>query len=175
MRTYRFTEAEHLIAFIKENKEKIIGCCLHQLYTDYWPCCQRTSISDIPVVIAISDYYLIIEYLIPSDIEITVGTKDEIVKNNEIVDVMSNKSEMVDYYNEEFGDGIKKELIENCKIEDISVERFSNAFECNIDGDMRPQGGDYFSTIRVFLDSGKVLCLRGAEALLDGYIEIWCE
>lgn len=175
MRTYHFTEAEHLTTFIKENKEKILGCCLHQLYTDYWPCHQRTSISDIPVVIVLSDYYLIIKYLIPSDIEITIGTKDEIVKDDEIAHVISLKNDMVDYYCEEFGDGIKKELIENCKIEDIQVERFSDAFECNTNGDMRPKDGDYFSTIRVFLDSGKVLCFCGADSVLDGYIEIWCE
>ena len=175
MKAYHFTEAENLITFIEENKEKIIGRCLRQLFVEWWPCYQQENISDIPVVIGLSDCYLIIDYVIPSDMVITVGSKDEIFKDDRAAHVIGIKNCLVDYYCEEFGDGIEKELIENCKIVDIQVERFSDAFEYNIHGDMRPQGGDYFPTIRVFLDSGKVLCFCGASAILDGYIEIWCE
>ena len=82
---------------------------------------------------------------------------------------------MIDYYDEELELGEEKHLIENCVITDIQIERFSYEFECDIQGNIRPEGGDYFSTIRLYLDSGKVLCFRGADSICDGYIEIWCE
>ena len=70
----------------------------------------------------------------------------------------------------------KKEEIENCKIIGVTVDRFSHAFECNpCTGEMRPEGGDYFSTIRLFLDSGTTLCFCGEDSISDGYMDMWCE
>ena len=85
------------------------------------------------------------------------------------------KSLLVDYYGEEFGYGEDKDQIEGRIILDVSVERFSEAFRCGKTGKMRPAGGDYFSTIRLFLDSGKILCSTGLDDITDGWNEMWCE
>ena len=176
MKTYSFTEATMLMNFIDENKENIIGCVLKQFHTKYWPQYGRRSLSDIPVVLELPNCCIAINYLIYSDIEIVIGTKDELERNEEIANVINIRNEIIDYYSEEFEMGVKKELIESCKIVDIQIERFSEAFECNgATGEMRPDGGDYFSTIRIYLDSGVVLCLCGVDAISDGYVEVWCE
>ena len=176
MKTYSFTEATMLMKFIDENKENIIGCSLKQFHTEYWPHYGRSSLSDIPVVLEFANYCIAINYLIYSDIEIVIGTKDKLQRNKTIADVINIRNVIHDYYSEEFELGIKKELIEGCKIVDIQIERFSEAFECNgATGEMRPDGGDYFSTIRICLDSGVVLCLCGVDAITDGYVEVWCE
>ena len=108
--------------------------------------------------------------------ELVIGTKEELVKDQEVADIVNIRGQVYDYYCEEFGRGIKKELIENCKIVDIQVNRFSEAFECNgATGEMRPDGGDYFSTIRICLDSGGSLCLCGVDSITDGYVEVWYE
>lgn len=176
MNTYSFMEAAPLLKFIDENKKCIIGCALKQFHTEYWPEHGRRSLSDIPVVLELENYCIAINYLIYSDIEIVIGTKDKLERNEAIADVINIRNVIHDYYSEEFECGIKKELIENCKIVDIQIERFSEAFECNgATGEMRPDGGDYFSTIRLYLDSGVVLCLCGVDSITDGYVEVWCE
>ena len=175
MNTYSFTEAAPLLQFIEENEKCIIGSTLKYLHTEYWPEHGRRSLSDIPVVLELADYCIIVNYLIYSDIELIIGKKEELVKDQDVEYLVNIRDRRYDYYSEEFERGIKKELIEDCKIVDIQVDRFSKAFECNTNGDMRPDGGDYFSTIRIYLDSGVVLCLCGVDSITDGYVEVWYE
>ena len=176
MNTYSFTEATPLLKFIDENKRYIIGSTLKYLHTEYWPEHGQRSLSDIPVVLEMADYCIVVNYLIYSDIELIIGKKEEIVTDQDVAYIVNIRNEIHDYYSEEFGCGIKKEQVENCKIVDIQVDRFSEAFECNgATGEMRPDGGDYFSTIRICLDSGVILCLCGVDSITDGYVEIWYE
>ena len=168
-----FTEAESLLGFLEKHKSKIVGHKLKHLFANYWPEKGRYSLSDEPFIIELDDCFIMIQYLIPSDITFFIGSEEEIRPIDEgILDI---KERLVDYYVEEFERGEKKEDIEDNVILDVSVERFSHAFEYNIHGDMRPEGGDYFSTIRLHLESGKSLCFVGDEALADGYIRYWCE
>ena len=176
MNTYSFTEATPLLQFIEENKTSIIGSTLKYLHTEYWPELGRSSLSDIPVVFEFENYCIVINYLIYSDMELIIGKKEELVKDRDVEFLVNIRDRRYDYYSEEFERGINKELIENCKIVDIQVDRFSEAFECNgATGEMRPDGGDYFSTVRVCLDSGIVLCLCGVDSITDGYVEVWYE
>ena len=176
MKTYSFTEATPLINFIAENKKHIIGSTLKYFGAEHWLFHNREMISEWPVVLSINNYCIAVNYLVPSDMELITGTEEELTQIKELKWVVESRNEIIDYFGEEFGDGIKKELIEGCTIKDIQIERFSEAFECNgPTGEMRPEGGDYFSTIRMHLNSGIVLCLCGAPALWDGYIEYWCE
>ena len=172
---YYFTEASSLIEFIEKNKKSIIGCTLKQFHTEFWPQYNRESISDRPVILEMEYLCVAIDYRVTSSISLLVGLKEDIKKDEEVASIINLRNRMEDYYNEEFGEGIEKGKIEDCKIADIQIEHFSTAFECNTDGDIRPNGGDYFSTIRICLDSGVKLCLRGAAAIIDGYVEIWCE
>ena len=176
MNTYSFTEATPLLQFIEENKTSIIGSTLKYLHAEYWPEHGRRSLSDIPVVFEFENYCIVINYLIYSDMELIIGKKEELVKDRDVAFLVNIRDRRYDYYSEEFEHGINKELIENCKIVDIQVDRFSEAFECNgATGEMRPDGGDYFSTVRVCLDSGIVLCLCGVDSITDGYVEVWYE
>lgn len=176
MKIFDFTEAEPLIAFFEANKDNIIGHNLNRLDMQFWPEIGWPVNSDEPVVLELDNCFVEINYLVPSDIEIIVGTKEEISQNKDVADIINIRNLVVDYYAEEFERGVKKELIENCKITGIEIERFSEAFECNgATGEERPEGGDYFSTIRLQLDSGISLCFCGADSLFDGYIDVWCE
>lgn len=66
--------------------------------------------------------------------------------------------------------------IKNHKIVSVDVRRFSEEFDIDFArGTCRPAGGDYFSTISITLDNGVRICLCGADALCDGYIELWAE
>ena len=176
MNTYSFTEATPLLQFIEENKTSIIGSTLKYLHTEYWPEHGERNLSENPVVLEFTDYCIVVNYLIYSDMELVIGKKEEIVNNQDVAYIVNIRNKIHDYYSEEFDRGINKELIENCKIVDIQVDRFSEAFECNgATGEMRPDGGDYFSTVRVCLDSGIVLCLCGVDSITDGYVEVWYE
>ena len=173
MKKYTFIEATPLLSFLEENKSKIVGHILKHLFANFWPDKGRYSMSDEPFIIELDDCFILIQYLIPSDITFYVGSEDEIRQIDN--DILRIKEYVNDYYGEEFGSGEKKEDIEDNVIRDITVERFSHAFEYNIRGDMRPEGGDYFSTIRLHLESGKTLCFVGDDAIVDGYIRYWCE
>lgn len=174
MKQYRFKEAKPLISFIEKHKTEIIGHTLKGLYIEYWPGKGRYSMSDLPVVIEMDSYYIVINYVVLSDLKITICREAEEIERCAGV-ILNIKNEVVDYYCEEFNLGEEKELIENRMVKDIKIERFSDEFECNIKGEIRPEGGDYFSSIRIFLDSGKTLCFCGADSICDGYIEAWCE
>ena len=176
MREYSFTEATPLIDFLDKYSGRIIGNQIKNFYVDFWPNYGRYSLSDRPVVLELNDCFVVISYLIPSDIGIIVGTEDEVSQNKDAADMINIKNVLVDYYDTEFSRGVKKEEIENCKIIKVEVERFSCAFECNpVTEEIRPDGGDYFSTIRMHLDSGVTLCFCGADSITDGYVEVWCE
>lgn len=177
MKTYHFIKAEPLLAFIEKYREKIVGQTLKHFDSDLWLLANNQHhSSDEPVILELDDYYIAIYYFLTSDLKICIGKKEEIEKDRKVAYTMGWRSYVFDYYGEEFGVGEKKELIEGCKVIDITVERFSTAFECDaVTGKMRPDGGDYFSTIRIYLDSGKKICLCGESALCDGYVSIWCE
>ena len=181
MKEYNFIEATPLLYFIEKNQDKIIGTHLKNLYINIWPRHGRCDILEDPIVLDFDCFLIAIDYLVPSNMDITIGSREEMMGINRIADVLSIKDRRIDYYSENdyypgFFNPIKKEEIENCKVVKIDVERFSSAFECDpCTEEIRPEGGDYFSTIRIYLDSGLALCFCGADSILDGYIEVWCE
>ena len=59
-------------------------------------------------------------------------------------------------------------------IEDIDVDCFSSEFEINPSTrETRPKGGDYFSTITVYLDDDKEFYICAASPICDGGIEVY--
>ena len=83
--------------------------------------------------------------------------------------------EIPGYFFEEKG-GENKDDFENHIIKQITVDRFSHAFEINgATGEMKPDDGDYFSTIRIFLDNERVIGFQGCDAISDGYVYYWTE
>lgn len=175
MKVLQFYEATPLIDFIEQHRSDIIGHTLTELFTFFWPYRNRRVMSDEPIIFKLDNCFLVVNYLIYSDMEIVVCSEEELENDRTCAHLLHIKNEVCNYYDDEFGDGEKKDQIEGRTIVGIAVERFSEAFEYNTAGDMRPAGGDYFSTIRLHLDSGKTLCFCGCDSITDGYNEIWCE
>lgn len=176
MREYDFTEATPFIEFLDKHRDKILGSCLKNLYVYFWP--QRKGCVSFcyPAILELDDQFVILRYFLTSDIQIGIGSREEVSQERWAASILDMKEYSVDYYEQKFDLGIKKEEIENCKIIGVTVDRFSDAFECNpCTGEMRPEGGDYFSTIRLFLDSGTTLCFCGEDSISDGYMDMWCE
>lgn len=73
MREYRFIEATPLIEFLNKYQDKIIGNLIKNLYIDFWPNYGRYSLADSPVVFELVDCFVVIGYLIPSDIRCGVN------------------------------------------------------------------------------------------------------
>ena len=172
MKEFRFDEATPLIEFIENNKHRIVGQTLQFFHNAFWPDLYRENVmSDEPIIIELDDYCLLINYLLLSDITFFIGSKEEIIQLYGAERIMTLRDKIHDF----FDYGVRKDLIEGRKIIDIGVERFSHAFEYTIQGDERPDGGDYFSAVKFFLDSGLILCIRGDDAISDGYVRVWCE
>lgn len=176
MNVYSFTEAQPLMDFIASHYNEIVGHTIEKLYIDYWPGLGlfKHSMSDEPVVLEMDNGCIWLTYLDFSDLTINTGSKEELQQDELVEYVMRLRDEIINYF-EYDDDSVKKEDIEGRTVTDISVDRFSSAFEYNIQGDMRPEGGDYFLTIRLHLDNGMRLCFCGSDAGSDGYICSWVE
>ena len=142
-----FEEATPLIDFIEQHRKQIVGHRLNELLTYFWPKKNRCVISDELVIVKIDNYFLAIDYVVCSDISIMVYTEGEYenrieqIPSSQIMPIYyendkeeldyrvrssfipSIKSNLVDYYGEEFSDGEDKDLIEGRIITDITVER----------------------------------------------------
>ena len=175
MKEFTFTDATPLIEFVEKNSHRVVGQTLVSLYTDCWPVKGGYMTSENPIVIELEDYCIVVNYFLISSLTIEIASKEELKAHNYLKSLLQIKDRVNDYYNKEFDRGEDKESIEGCKITKISVERFSEQFEYNLEGDIRPEGGDYFSTIRIYLDGGTIFCICGAPAVLDGWVYIWCE
>lgn len=173
LKTFRFKEARPLLDFIDSYSKEIVGHTIRTLYINFWPDLDHPIMSDEPVILEMDNRYILLEYLIYSDLTITIGNRDELRQNDRVDAVMSIRDNIINYF--EFCDSVKKEDVEGQTVIKVTVDRFSHAFEYNIQGDERPEGGDYFSTIKLYLDNGMILCFCGADAEADGYICSWCE
>ena len=176
MRKFHFIEATTLVTLIEAYKSKIIGKRLKNLYVDFWPDYGHHSSFSAPIILELGSNYFVINYGVTSDMTVIVGTKDEIQQDRFVTQMLQNKEEDDEnYYSGPFECGATKDEIDGRIIKRISVKRFSDSFESDIYGNRRPKGGDYFSVIRLHLDSGTVLCFCGASGICDGYTDIWCE
>ena len=165
MKQYKFTEAQPLIDFIDRFKQETIGHTLVGYHSDLWPI-GRKWITDLAIILEMDDYCIAFATFFLSELELTIGKKEEMETDADLRDMLHERGFPEDEYAE------TKHLVEGCKVLSVSVERFSDAFivsECT--EEVRPEGGDYFSVIRLCLDSGTTLCYCG----YDEYTEYWSE
>lgn len=165
---YSFEEATPFLSFIKANKEKLIGKTL----TECWGNGRIGDLYDSPLVLVFKEFSVIVEYYFYSNITIWIIDTESFHADPSLHTMYKNLPE---HYNVSYGIFSDDEFpFLNCKVEDISVKRFSHSFEINAStGERRPDGGDYFSVISIDFDNGYTLHICGADALYDGYIEVW--
>lgn len=144
----------------------------------YAVCMYTKVIDDNMVFLALDDYCIGIEYLFESDLSIlTADKKDFLIENaihNDSGDKYARFHSRLTAVRDVYSDWCVWMPAMEQKIVDVQVERFSQAFNSRGD-EIRPEGGDYFSTIRLVLEDGAKLCFRGMDAMSDGYVEVWME
>lgn len=174
-RLFHFDEATPLLAFLEKHRDYYIG---HTLKAVYAYCMYTNAMDENMVFLVLDDYCIGIEYLFESDLSILTADKNDF----EIEDAVRNDSgdKYIHFHSrlttvrDVYSDWCVWTPAMNQKIVDVQVERFSHAF--NSCGDeIRPEGGDYFSTIRLVLEDGAKLCFRGMDAITDGYVDVWME
>jgi len=167
VKEFSFREAQPLLAFLEQNRDKIVGKTIQNFYTDNC----FGSISDQPLVFELDDYVLVLHYFLYSDMTVQIVDAEQFHADETLAflyeNAPANRKKNHCVLNSPFP-GL------DCKITDIQVERFSEEFEvCPVTGKTRPAGGDYFRTITIHLDNGEPFYISGCDAGSDGYVEIW--
>jgi len=164
---YSFCEAEPFLCFLEENKQHIAG----QKICNFYSGAGWGGLSESPLVIELEQFSIIIHYFFYSDIHIHVVDKETVQQDRSLnflwrdIPESRNVTEWVRPIDCPYIGSV---------IVGIKVERFSTAFEINPStGETRPDGGDYFSTITVLLDDGGAFYICAADAVCDGYVEVW--
>jgi hypothetical protein len=163
-----FKEAKPLIDFINLNKAQIINQSIKGIYCTSSPLFsngRKSAWMDTPLILIISNYEIVIDYMFYSDLSIMIkplqNSVSEYEKEYEYGSLLANCKP---YWN----------APENLEIEDIEVTRFDSEFEINPStGKTRPKGGDYFSVIALRLKDNKKLCICAQDSMSDGYMDIW--
>ena len=174
-RIFHFDEATPLLSFLEQHREYIVG---HTLNAIYAKCMYTKSMDENMVFLSMDDYCIGIEYLWESDLSILIADQKDFEIDREIHNDSGHKNVHFHSHLPEVRDVYTDWCVwtpgMNQKIVDIKVERFSHKFNSYGD-DIRPEGGDYFSAIRLILEDGTKLCFRGLDAITDGYIDVWME
>ena len=166
MPSYSFLEAQPLIRFVEDHREKIIGNTVRGFYsTTYFG-----DLSSSPVAFALDGFDLVVEYFLYSNLRLHVATPGTVKQDPSLHFVYKDRAYQPTAHLGE------DETFPYCgrKITDIEIERFSDAFEINpCTEEVRPAGGDYFRTITVHLDNGAKFYISGMSAAYDGYVSVW--
>lgn len=159
IKEYKFDNRTDICNFIESIKDIVIGKNIKTAYSIYgmWG-----DTGEWPVVMVFDDF--------------AVGISYEIV-NKALIEIVPE--ELLSDYVDSF-DGMLQEAegfpFKGKSVERISVNGFSKSYETNgATGARAPEGGDYFSTIRFHMENGIDLCLCGASAICDGWMDVWIE
>lgn len=165
---YSFEEATPFLSFIKANKEKLIGKTL----TECWGNGRIGDLYDSPLVLVFEEFSVIVEYYFYSSITIWITDAESFHADTTLNFLYKNIPESCKLSYGIFPNESNPFL--GCKVTDIKLDRFSHSYEIDAStGECRPDGGDYFSVISIDFDNGDTLHICGADALYDGYIEVW--
>lgn len=171
IQSYNFDSRKEFVGFIKMYQHRIIGKGITCIYCAYK---YISKLNDCPMIIAFPDLMIAVEYMYESDIVLHVLPPD-------FFDKYRNQDVSTDLFDAELYLSYKDKEVENfdyCNvpIKSISVEPFSGAhYRDSMSDELRPEGGDYFLTIRLHLANGKALCICGEDSINDGYMDVWVE
>ena len=164
------------MSFIEENRKAIIGHVLIYSSVYFWHARFNAGLFDEPLILESDNGFVDIDFRYPSEMTITVGTKDEFLRSRNYEKILRNRKPISAYIGTKSYGGAVTDCSEDFTIVDIEVERFSHAFECEpSSGTIRPAGGDYFSAIILMFRNGRKLHIQGSDAANDGYTEVWQE
>ena len=164
---FEFYNAEPLLSFIKQHRDRIIGQHIRHFYSS----ALFGGITDTPIAFELDNYSVIISYFFYSDMDLYVvdsqSLRNDLSLNFLYRDTPGSRNVRYSISENEFpyiGEAIT----------DIRINRFSHEFEINPStGETRPDGGDYFSVITIVLSSGQEFNICAADTFFDGYVEIW--
>ena len=165
---FTFTDATSFLAFLDANIDHVIGQKICRYYSDGF----FNDFACGPVVFELERFSVIIRYSFYSDITIYIADKEMVAGDRSLNFLYRDIPESCEletwvHEDEEFP------YIGNV-IEDIEVQCFSHEFEINPStGETRPDGGDYFSKITVYLDHDEVLYICAASPMCGGGIDVW--
>ena len=164
---FDFYNAEPLLKFISQNRDRIIGQHIRHFYSSL----PFGGMSNTPLAFELDDYCIIISYYFYSDMTLhVVGSKDlqnDLSLNFLYKDIPESRNLKQWVHEEDFP-------FIGQAISNIRIHRFSHEFEINPStGETRPDGGDYFSVITVALSTGQEFNICAADTICDGYVEIW--
>lgn len=172
MKEYTFREATSLLDFLERSRDKIIGQHINGFYSDV-PVEPFGMVSTSSAfVFELDNYSIILLYFWYSDLNLYVVNTQELKKDLSLNFLFKDipYSRNLTYYvnRQDFP------FAEGHVINDIQKKRFSDEIGTNPStGETRPAGGDYFSTIEVFLDNGEVIHICAENAYEDGYMLMW--
>ena len=168
LKKFNFLDATSFITFINNNKDKIVGQKICRYYSDGF----FGSFACGPVVFEFENFSVIIDYCFYSDIDIYVANKEMVINDNSLnflyKDIPESRNLETWVHEDEEFPYIERTIV------DIDISRFSSEFETNPStGETRPEGGDYFSTITVYLDNNEEFYICAASPICDGGIDVW--
>ena len=174
MKEYHFDKATPLLEFLEENKELYVHRTLKRMFSDmgfYVPF--RGTMLENAIGFLIDETCIIIDYYVPSSMTLRIATLEEIQNDKTLQWMLRRYEEVEDKETHPLlMSHVPLKDMKDHKISSIEVERFSSMIELTEDA-KRPAGGDYFGTIKLVLDNGVEICFCGADALCDGYIQLW--
>lgn len=164
---FEFTEAEPLVECIEKYKDKLAGRQITHYYRD-----RQTGKGVSPAVFVVGDMAITVSYMWYSWLTVTVVDKERFFADTSLnflyKDIPGSSNVWYDEYPfDDMG-------FIGGQIKDIIVRRFSDKHMTHPSlGRVRPEGGDYFSKITVQMSNGKDFYICGADAIFDGYMDVW--
>ena len=174
-REFNFDEATPLQEFIDKYRDRVVGHVLKAVYVDCFFYVESES-ADSPVFLVLDDLCIGIDYLFKSHAAIITADESDFEITGEIENDTRYKT--ITFHGKL--EGWRNEGLLWCselpamgqRIVDISIGRFSHQYEDHPNS-LRPDGGDYFSFLRLTLEDGTELSIEAEDSLMDGYVDIW--
>ena len=167
-RLYRFNEATPFLSFIDQHRDSIVGHTLKAvLYSGALP-------SDDAVYFVLDNIALGVEYLSPSIIRILVAEETDFeyryVRGWDDQEIGAKFHSRMAGWKDQCLIRSDRWVLQK-RIVGLSIGRFSHEYADSVNTS-RPDGGDYFSWIKLSFDDGTELYLEAQDGEADGYVDL---
>ncbi len=171
---FKFDEATPLQEFIDKYRDRVVGHVLKACYTEFGIYVSSESTSQ-PVFLVLDDLIIGIEYLYRGHVTVFTAQESDFEFEEE-----TDEDGCRDFIFQSRIPGRKNTYgswktdmpAMNQKITDIMIGRHSKRYE-DCAGSWRPEGGDYFSWLKLTLEDGTKMTIYAEHATSDGYVDVW--